>query len=84
MVKDLLLDQMAADMSLARQNPAFDIKLMSTFLVGSEQELKDRELARAILESEPLFDKSKLVFMSRDEVSVKLPDKEPVAENHVD
>jgi hypothetical protein len=69
MVKDSQLDQMAADMSLARQRPAFDVKLMSTFLVGGEESYNEREEGRAILENEPLFDKEPLVFMSREEVS---------------
>jgi hypothetical protein len=69
MVKDPQLDQMAADMSLARQQPLFDVKLMSTFLAGGEESYKEREEGRAILEKEPLFDKEQLVFMSREEVS---------------
>ncbi|KAG2181992.1 hypothetical protein INT43_006918, partial [Umbelopsis isabellina] len=67
MVKDAQLDQMAADMSLARQNPAFDINLMENFLIGGEEALSEREEGRAILEKEPLFEKSQLVFMSREE-----------------
>ncbi|CAO3664028.1 unnamed protein product [Umbelopsis ramanniana] len=67
MVKDSQLDQMASDMSLARQRPAFDVKLMTTFLVGGEESFIEREEGRAILEKEPLFDKEPLVFMSREE-----------------
>jgi hypothetical protein len=69
MVKDPQLDQMATDMSLARQHPAFDVKLMETFLVGGEEALSERVEGRAIMEKEPLFEKSQLVFMSREDVS---------------
>jgi hypothetical protein len=60
---------MAADMSLARQKAAFDVNLLAAFLAGGSELLAEREEVKKLIEKEPLFDKSQLVFMSREDVS---------------
>ncbi|GAB5592024.1 hypothetical protein Unana1_06924 [Umbelopsis nana] len=67
MVKDPQLDQMAADMSLARQKAAFDVNLLAAFLAGGSEVLAEREEVKKLIEKESLFDKSQLVFMSRED-----------------
>ncbi|KAI8333898.1 hypothetical protein BC941DRAFT_495711 [Chlamydoabsidia padenii] len=62
------LQQMATDIQVARQQATFPVKELTKVLYGGELILSVATKLRAIMEKEPLLDKSKLDYMSRAEM----------------
>lgn len=66
------LKQGNVDIEAARKNASFPVDLLTTLLRGGPEALDKLNRLRAIVEKEPLLDRSKTVFMSREEVKFRV------------
>lgn len=67
------LQQLSKDIEAARKNPPCDPSLMTLMLRNGPDELARLNKMRDIIEKEPLFDKSQIPFLSRQEVEMSKP-----------
>jgi acyl-CoA oxidase len=71
MAENKHLKQMSTDMAEARSKATFKTDGMTTLLRGGPEAIAKLDKIRAIAEQEPLFDKSKIPYQSRQDVKNK-------------
>ncbi|CAO3600415.1 unnamed protein product [Absidia cylindrospora] len=64
------LSQMATDIQVARQQATFPVEELTKTLYGGELILYVVQKLRAIMDKEPLLDKSQTNYMSREQMLI--------------
>jgi acyl-CoA oxidase len=71
MAENKHLKQMSTDMAEARSKATFKTDGMTTLLRGGPEAIAKLDKIRAIADQEPLFDKSKIPYQSRQDVKIR-------------